>query len=126
MQNLTITIDDSLLRSAQDYAVKQGTTLSQIVQAHLVELTGFDETKHVNRLEKRWPLGESEPVRVPQVSEGNASLSFKIVEEPGFSPSNPLTEDSSSPFDTPELSPPQLDQKIAEMFKQVLQRKNER
>jgi hypothetical protein len=126
MQNLTIAIDDSLLRLAQDYAVKQGTTLNQIIQAHLVELTDFEKMKDVNQLEKHWPQGENGEVRVPKVSESNVLLSFKALEEADFSPSTPLAEDCSSPFDTPELFPQQLDQKIAEMFTQVLQRKNER
>lgn len=126
MQNLTIAIDDSLLRFAQDYAVKHGTTLSQIIQAHLVELTGFENLTQVNQLEKRWLQSENEQVRVPKVSERNISLSFKALkEEPDLSPSTlstPLAEDCSSPFDIPELSSPQLERKIAEMFRQVLQR----
>jgi len=41
MQNLTIGINNSLFNAVQNYATQHNTTISQIVQGYLVQLTGI-------------------------------------------------------------------------------------
>jgi hypothetical protein len=48
MQNLTLSIEDSLFHAAQVYAEQRGTTISQITQAYLAQLTGVKQSEEID------------------------------------------------------------------------------
>ena len=45
MPNLTISLDEALLRAAKIYAARKGTSVSRIVRDHLAEVTGLAAAK---------------------------------------------------------------------------------
>ncbi len=121
MPNLTIAIESSLLRAAQEYAAKRGTTLSHLIQTHLTELIDIDRQDAPNRLNNYEWRCEEKPVMMQNHSERNVSTAFRFVEEPNMSSPQPPPTEEPLPLDNkPELSVQQVEQKMAEIFKQML------
>jgi hypothetical protein len=58
MQNLTIGINNSLFNAAQHYATQHNTTISQIVQGYLAQVTGVKPSQAEIKILERFSQSE--------------------------------------------------------------------
>ncbi|MBL7700591.1 MAG: hypothetical protein JNK79_20700 [Chitinophagaceae bacterium] len=77
---LTLTMEDSVISSAKKYALKQGKSLSDIVETYLIAITSIDENRGKISPEIRKLMGV---IKLPKDFDYKESLRASILKKYG-------------------------------------------